>query len=100
MGVLGWIILGLLAGAIAKALHKGHEPGGVLGTLFVGVLGAVLGGIIASAVGIGSIGSFFSIGTWAIAIGGAFVLLVVYNAIVAAGERGEGGRMGGHARGL
>jgi len=42
MGILGWIILGLVAGAIAKALHKGEEPGGLLGTLAVGVLGAIL----------------------------------------------------------
>ena len=75
--------------AIAKALHKGDEPGGVLGTLFVGILGAVLGGLIASAAGIGSITSFFSIGTWLIAIGGALLLLVIYNAIVTAGGRGR-----------
>jgi uncharacterized membrane protein YeaQ/YmgE (transglycosylase-associated protein family) len=80
MGVLGWIILGLLAGAIAKALHKGHEPGGVLGTLAVGVAGALVGGLIASAVGIGGIGSFFSL-TWLIAVGGALLLLVIYSTL-------------------
>ncbi|MDP8968323.1 MAG: GlsB/YeaQ/YmgE family stress response membrane protein, partial [Actinomycetota bacterium] len=41
MGILGWILLGLIAGAIAKAVHKGDEPGGVLGTMVVGVLGAI-----------------------------------------------------------
>jgi uncharacterized membrane protein YeaQ/YmgE (transglycosylase-associated protein family) len=87
MGIIGWIILGLVAGAIAKALHKGNEPGGVLGTMVVGILGAIIGGLIASAVGVGSIGSFFSIGTWVIAIGGAFLLLVLYNAVTAAGAR-------------
>lgn len=91
MGILGWIILGLIAGAIAKALHKGDEPGGILATLVVGVLGALLGGLIASAVGIGSISSFFSIGTWIIAIGGAFLLLVVYDAVTGrTGDRGHG----------
>jgi len=89
MGIIGWIILGLIAGAIAKALHKGDEPGGILGTLFVGILGAVLGGLIASAAGIGAISSFFSIGTWLIAIGGALLLLVIYNTIVTAGDRGR-----------
>jgi uncharacterized membrane protein YeaQ/YmgE (transglycosylase-associated protein family) len=79
MGILGWIILGLVAGAIAKAIHKGHEPGGLVGTLVVGVAGALVGGLIASAVGIGGIGSFFSLGTWLIAIGGALLLLVIYN---------------------
>jgi uncharacterized membrane protein YeaQ/YmgE (transglycosylase-associated protein family) len=86
MGVLGWIILGLVAGAIAKALHKGHEPGGVLGTLVVGVAGALVGGLIASAVGIGGISSFFSLGTWLIAIGGALLLLVIYSTLAGGGR--------------
>jgi uncharacterized membrane protein YeaQ/YmgE (transglycosylase-associated protein family) len=86
MGIIGFIILGLVAGAIAKALHKGEEPGGLLGTLVVGVLGALTGGLIASAVGLGGLGSFFSIGTWLIAIGGALLLLVLYNAVL--GRRG------------
>lgn len=90
MGILGWIILGLIAGAIAKAVHKGDEPGGILGTMVVGILGAILGGLIASAVGIGAISSFFSIGTWLIAIGGALLLLVIYNTIVSSdGSRGH-----------
>jgi uncharacterized membrane protein YeaQ/YmgE (transglycosylase-associated protein family) len=92
MGVLGWIILGLVAGAIAKALHKGHEPGGLLGTLVVGIAGALLGGLIASAVGIGGIGSFFSVGTWLIAIGGALLLLVIFSTLA-------GGRHSTHAPG-
>ena len=83
MGILGWIILGLAAGAIAKALHKGDEPGGVLGTLVVGIAGALVGGLIASAVGIGGISSFFSLGTWLIAIGGALLLLVIYSTLSA-----------------
>ena len=86
MGVLGWIVLGLVAGAIAKAVHKGHEPGGLLGTLVVGVAGALLGGFIASVVGIGGISSFFSLGTGLIAIGGALLLLVIYNTL-AGGSR-------------
>ncbi len=85
MGIIGWILLGLIAGAIAKAVHKGREPGGVLGTMVVGILGAVLGGLIASAVGIGTITSFFSLVTWLIAIGGALLLLSVYNAILTTG---------------
>ncbi len=87
MGIIGFVILGLVAGAIAKAVHKGEEPGGFLGTLVVGVLGAVAGGLIASAVGLGGLGSFFSIGTWLIAIGGAFLLLVLYDAVL--GRRGS-----------
>lgn len=81
MGVLSWIILGFAAGAIAKVLHRGDEPTGFFSTLFIGVLGALLGGFFASAVGIGSVSGFFSLGTWLIAIIGAFVLLVLYDAI-------------------
>jgi uncharacterized membrane protein YeaQ/YmgE (transglycosylase-associated protein family) len=84
MGIIGWILLGLIAGAIAKAIHPGDlEPGGVLGTLAVGIFGALLGGFIASAAGIGSIGSFFSLGTWLIAIGGALLLVTIFNAVAA-----------------
>ncbi len=94
MGILGWIILGLVAGAIAKAIHPGDDPGGILGTLAVGVLGAILGGLIASAVGIGALGSFFSIGTWLIAVGGALLLLAIYNAVIGHADRtGRAGRV-------
>jgi uncharacterized membrane protein YeaQ/YmgE (transglycosylase-associated protein family) len=89
MGVLGFILLGLIAGAIAKAIHRGPEPGGFLGTLFVGVVGAVLGGAIAAALGVGGIGSFFSLGTWLVAIGGAFVFLVLYAAIITRDDAGR-----------
>lgn len=94
MGILGWIILGLVAGAIAKAVHSGPEPGGVLGTLLVGVVGAILGGLIASAIGVGGIGSFFSVGTWLIAIAGAFLFLFLYAAVVdrSASDRGDRAR--------
>lgn len=93
MGIIGWIVLGLVAGGIAKAIHRGAEPGGFLGTLTVGVLGALLGGAVASAIGIGSISSFFSLGTWLIAIGGAFVLLLVFNALAGGGSS----RASGHS---
>jgi uncharacterized membrane protein YeaQ/YmgE (transglycosylase-associated protein family) len=82
MGILGFIILGLIAGAIAKALHSGPEPGGILGTLLVGVVGAIVGGLVASALDVGGISSFFSFGTWVFAIVGAFVFLVLYSAVV------------------
>ncbi len=86
MGIIGWILLGLIAGAIAKAIHPGgSEPGGVLGTLAVGVFGALLGGFIASAVGIGSISSFFSLGTWLIAIAGALLLVTIFSAVAGSG---------------
>lgn len=81
MGILAFLILGLIAGAIAKAVYSGNEPGGLLGTMIVGVVGALLGGVIASVVGLGGLGSFFSLGTWLIAIGGAFLFLLAFNAL-------------------
>ena len=93
MGLLGWIILGLVAGAIAQALHKGDEPGGLLGTLAVGTVGVMLGGLIASAIGIGSVSSLFDAGTSLIAIGGAFPLLALYDALLGRGAR-RGDRVG------
>jgi uncharacterized membrane protein YeaQ/YmgE (transglycosylase-associated protein family) len=78
MGIIGWIILGLAAGAIAKAILPGTQGGGWLITLLLGVVGALLGGFIGSAVfGIGLEG-FFSIQTWLLAIGGAIVVLLIY----------------------
>ena len=88
MGILGWIILGLVAGAIAKALHPGDDPGGIFGTMVIGIVGAVLGGLIASALNVGELSSFFSLGTWLIAIVGAFALLALYDAIT---SRSSGG---------
>jgi uncharacterized membrane protein YeaQ/YmgE (transglycosylase-associated protein family) len=91
MGIIGWIVLGLAVGVIAKAFNRGgYEPGGVLGTFGLGIVGALFGGFVASVLGIGSIGSFFSVATWLIAIVGAFLALAIYNAVVEArqGPRG------------
>lgn len=88
MGVISWIILGLLAGAIARAIIPGEtEPGGCIGTTAVGILGALIGGFIATALDIGRIGDFFDIGTWLIAIGGSVLLLLIINAIAGPGRR-------------
>lgn len=82
MGVLGWILLGLFAGAIARALIPGRtEPGGCIGTTAVGILGALIGGWIATRLGIGEIEEFFDLGTWLIAIGGSVLLLLVLRLI-------------------
>jgi uncharacterized membrane protein YeaQ/YmgE (transglycosylase-associated protein family) len=81
VGIIGWIILGLLAGAIAKALLPGDDPGGIIVTMLIGIAGAIVGGFIASALNIGDLGDFFDIGTWLIAILGSLVLLVAYRAI-------------------
>lgn len=86
MGIIGFLILGLIAGFIARAINNGPEPGGILGTLIVGVVGAIVGGLIASAIGIGGLSSFFSIGTWIIAIVGALIFLFVYGKVVGGGR--------------
>ena len=63
MGIIGWILLGLLAGTIARALIPGRtEPGGCIGTTAVGIVGALLGGFIATALDIGEIDDFFDRG--------------------------------------
>lgn len=90
MGIVGWLILGLLAGLIAKALHRGPEPGGLLGTLAVGIGGAMVGGLIASLLGIGALSSFFNLGTWLIAIGGALLLLAIYSTLAGGRSRMSG----------
>jgi uncharacterized membrane protein YeaQ/YmgE (transglycosylase-associated protein family) len=82
MGIIGWILLGLLAGMIARALIPGRtEPGGCIGTTAVGILGALLGGFIATALDIGEIDEFFDLGTWLIAIGGSVLLLLIIRAV-------------------
>jgi uncharacterized membrane protein YeaQ/YmgE (transglycosylase-associated protein family) len=88
VGIIGWILLGLLAGAIARAIIPGRtEPGGCIGTTAIGILGALIGGFIATALDIGRIEDFFDLGTWLIAIGGSVLLLIVINAIAGAGRR-------------
>lgn len=78
MGFIGWIVLGLIAGAIAKAIKPGKQGGGLLATLLLGVIGAVVGGWIGSAVfGVG-VDEFWSLSTWLLAIGGALILLVIW----------------------
>ncbi|ALE83228.1 GlsB/YeaQ/YmgE family stress response membrane protein [Pseudonocardia sp. HH130629-09] len=82
MGIIAWIVLGLVAGAIAKAIMPGKDPGGIIVTLILGVVGALLGGWIGSAVfGVG-LGGFFNISTWLLAIVGALILLAIYRVIV------------------
>ncbi len=82
MGIIGFILLGLIAGAIAKAIMPGDDPGGIFVTTLIGIAGAVVGGLIASALDIGDLDEFFDIGTWLIAIAGSLLLLLAYRLIV------------------
>jgi uncharacterized membrane protein YeaQ/YmgE (transglycosylase-associated protein family) len=85
MGFLGWIILGLIAGAIAKLIMPGDDPGGIIVTMLLGIVGAVIGGFLGSRFfGIG-LQTFWSLQTWIVAIIGSLVLLGIYRLI--AGRR-------------
>ena len=86
MGIIGWIVLGLIAGAIAKAIMPGDDPGGIIVTMINGIVGAIVGGLIASALDIGDLDEFFDIGTWIIAILGSLLLLGIYRMVT--GNRG------------
>lgn len=78
MGFIGWIALGLIAGAIAKAIKPGEQGGGWLATLLLGVLGAVVGGWLGSVIfGVG-IEGFWSLSSWLLAIGGSLIVLLIW----------------------
>ena len=77
MGILTWILFGLIAGAMAKFIMPGDDPGGIIVTILLGVAGAVIGGFIASFLGFGG-ATTFSVGSFLIAVGGALLLLLLY----------------------
>ena len=87
MTIIGWIILGLIAGAIAKAILPGAQGGGWLITLVLGVVGALLGGFLASALFGIPMGGFFEIRTWIIAILGSIVVLLIYGLVTRGSRR-------------
>ncbi len=82
MGIVGWILLGFLAGVIAKAIMPGAERAGFFATLLLGIAGALLGGFLATVVGLGDpIDEFFDLSTWVAAVAGSLVILFGWNAI-------------------
>ncbi|MFJ7061144.1 GlsB/YeaQ/YmgE family stress response membrane protein [Streptomyces griseobrunneus] len=79
MSIVGWIILGLLAGVIAKILLPGRDPGGIIGTTIIGVAGAFVGGWLSSQFLDRPISTdFYDTATWIAAIAGSLVLLILY----------------------
>jgi len=80
MGFFSFLLLGLLAGAIAKLILPGRQGGGWFITLLLGVVGALIGGFLGGLLFNASLQNFFSIQTWLLAIGGAIVVLLVYGA--------------------
>lgn len=80
MGILGWIVFGLIVGVLAKWIMPGNDPGGMFITILLGIAGALLGGFIASAMGLGTANSF-TLGSMIIAILGALLLLFIYRSV-------------------
>jgi uncharacterized membrane protein YeaQ/YmgE (transglycosylase-associated protein family) len=80
MGILSWILLGLVAGALARFIIPGKDPGGCLVTILIGIAGGMVGGFLGTFVGLGKIQSF-DLGGIFIATAGAIVLLVAYRFI-------------------
>jgi uncharacterized membrane protein YeaQ/YmgE (transglycosylase-associated protein family) len=77
MGIIPWIFLGLIAGALAKLLVPGKDPGGFFVTILIGIVGGLLGGFLGSFIGLGRIESF-DLGGIIIATLGAIILLILY----------------------
>ena len=74
MGILTWIVLGLIVGLLAKWIVPGDDPGGLVMTIVLGVAGAFVGGWVAAQLGLGSV-TGFNLGSVAIAVAGAVLLL-------------------------
>jgi uncharacterized membrane protein YeaQ/YmgE (transglycosylase-associated protein family) len=85
MGVLSWVVLGLIVGVLAKWLVPGADPGGLIVTILLGVGGALLGGWAATALGFGGV-TGLNLGSILVATGGAIVLLLAFRAL----QRGKG----------
>ncbi len=81
MGILSWIIMGLLVGIVAKLIMPGKDPGGCIVTVLLGIAGAFAGGFIGSLLGLGEI-TGFNFGSFLLATGGAILLLILYRMVI------------------
>ncbi|MBD0263058.1 MAG: GlsB/YeaQ/YmgE family stress response membrane protein [Tolypothrix sp. Co-bin9] len=82
MNILAWIVLGLLAGAIAKAIYPGRQGGGILGTMLLGIIGAFVGGTLTSLLTTGTLqltASSLSIPGVFVAVLGAMIAVFLWN---------------------
>lgn len=82
MGILSWLIFGLIAGAVAKMLSPGKDPVGWLITIAIGIVGSMVGGFIGSTLLGMEINSGFNFKSFALAIGGAVLVLFIYNKFI------------------
>ncbi len=84
MGILVWVVLGLVAGAIAKAIYPGHQGGGILATMGLGILGAFIGGTLHTFLVTGTLqlaGVSFTLGGIGLAIVGAIICIFVWGLV-------------------
>ncbi|MGO3877601.1 MAG: GlsB/YeaQ/YmgE family stress response membrane protein [Agrococcus casei] len=81
MGFIGWLVLGLIAGALAKLILPGKQGGGFFATLILGVVGALLGGWLGSLLFNLDISSIWSPVSWLLAIGGSIIVLLIWGLI-------------------
>jgi uncharacterized membrane protein YeaQ/YmgE (transglycosylase-associated protein family) len=88
MGILAWIVVGLIGGAIAKMLMPGDDPGGIILTILLGIAGAIVGGFVAVALNISNGIDDFDIGSIFLSIVGSMLLLFVYR-LVTGGSGGS-----------
>jgi uncharacterized membrane protein YeaQ/YmgE (transglycosylase-associated protein family) len=80
MGLVYWILMGLIAGAVAKLLTPGKDPGGCIITILIGIAGALVGGFLATLLGFGGL-TGFDLRSLVISILGAVILLAIYRAM-------------------
>jgi uncharacterized membrane protein YeaQ/YmgE (transglycosylase-associated protein family) len=80
MGILSWIVMGLIVGLLAKFIMPGKDPGGIIITILLGTGGGLLGGYIGTVLGLGTV-SGFDLRSFLLATGGAILILIVYRAI-------------------
>jgi uncharacterized membrane protein YeaQ/YmgE (transglycosylase-associated protein family) len=77
MGIATWIVLGLVAGVLAKVIMPGRDPGGIIITIVLGIAGAVIGGFLGTQLGFGRVAGF-DLRSLALAVGGAVLLLFLH----------------------
>jgi len=84
MGIIAWIVVGLIAGALAKLIMPGDDPGGIIVTVLLGIVGAFVGGFVVNLLGGAGVSGF---NLWSIVVAtiGAIILLAVYRMV--AGRR-------------
>ncbi|MES1244212.1 MAG: GlsB/YeaQ/YmgE family stress response membrane protein [Acidobacteriota bacterium] len=87
MSWLAWIVLGLIAGGVAKMMMPGKDPGGCVVTMVIGIVGALLGGWLSTLLGFGGLGGDLDWRNLVIAVLGSIVLLAIWRLVKGSGRR-------------